>query len=70
MYGPAGLPEEVKKALIPAVEKAVKNPELKAKVAKMDFVVDYKSPAEQKKLAADEYEKASAIAVKVGLRKK
>jgi tripartite-type tricarboxylate transporter receptor subunit TctC len=68
MYGPAGLPEEVKKVLVPAVEKAVKNPELKAKVQKMDFVVDYKSPAEQRKLAVDEYEKASAIAVKVGLR--
>ena len=70
MYGPAGLPEEVKRVLIPAVEKAVKNPELKAKVQKMDFVVDYKPPAEQKRLAADEYEKASAIAVKVGLRSK
>jgi len=70
MYGPAGLPEEVKKVLLPAVEKAVKNPELKAKVQKMDFVVQYKSPAEQKKLAVDEYEKAVAIAVKVGLRSK
>jgi len=48
----------------------VKNPELKAKVEKMDFVVQYKSPAEQKKLAADEYEKAVAIAIKVGLRSK
>jgi len=70
MYGPAGLPEEVKKVIIPAVEKAVKNPELKAKVEKMDFVVQYKSPAEQKKLAVDEYEKAVAIAIKVGLRSK
>jgi tripartite-type tricarboxylate transporter receptor subunit TctC len=70
MYGPAGLPEEVKKVLIPAIEKAVKNPELKARVEKMDFVVDYKSPAEQKKLAADEYERAVQIADKVGLRKK
>jgi tripartite-type tricarboxylate transporter receptor subunit TctC len=70
MYGPAGLPEEVKKVLIPAIEKAVENPELKAKVEKMDFVVHYQSPAEQKKLAADEYEKAVAIAVKVGLRSK
>jgi len=70
MYGPAGLPEEVKNVLIPAVEKAVKNPELKAKVEKMDFVVQYKPPAEQKKLAADEYEKAVAIAIKVGLRSK
>jgi hypothetical protein len=36
----------------------------------MDFVVQYKSPAEQKKLAAEEYEKAVAIAIKVGLRSK
>ncbi len=70
MYGPAGLPEEVKKVLIPAVEKAVKNPELKAKIEKMDFAVHYKSPAEQKKLAADEYERGVQIAEKVGLRKK
>jgi tripartite-type tricarboxylate transporter receptor subunit TctC len=70
MYGPAGLPEEVRKVLIPAVEKAVKNPELKEKVEKLDFLVQYRSPAEQKKLAADEYEKALAIAIKVGLRSK
>ncbi len=68
MYGPAGLPEEVKKILVPAV-KAVKNPELKAKIEKMDFVVQYKSPAEQRKLALDEYERGVAIAKKVGLRK-
>ncbi|HUL30128.1 MAG TPA: tripartite tricarboxylate transporter substrate binding protein [Thermodesulfobacteriota bacterium] len=70
MYGPAGLPEEVERVLIPAVEKAVKNPELRAKVEKLDFVVNYKSPAEQKKLAADEYERTVAIAVKIGLRNK
>jgi tripartite-type tricarboxylate transporter receptor subunit TctC len=69
MYGPAGLPEEVKKVLIPAIEKAVKNPELKAKLEKMHFTVIYKSPAELKKLAAEEYETALAIAKKVGLRK-
>ena len=69
MYGPSGLPEEVKKVLIPAVEKAIKNPETKAKIEKMQFVVDYKPPAEQKKLAAEEYERALAIANKVGLRK-
>jgi tripartite-type tricarboxylate transporter receptor subunit TctC len=68
-YGPAGLPEEVKKILIPAIEKVIKNPELKAKVEKMGFVVDYKSPAELKKLVIDEYETANAIAIKIGLRK-
>jgi tripartite-type tricarboxylate transporter receptor subunit TctC len=70
MYGPAGLPEEVKKVMVPAVEKAVKNPEVKAKMEKMDFVTHHKSPAEQRKLAADEYERAVAIAIKVGLRSK
>lgn len=70
MYGPAGLPEEVKKVMVPAVEKAVKNPEVKAKMEKMDFVTHHKSPAEQMKLAADEYERAVAIAIKVGLRSK
>ena len=69
MYGPAGLPEEVKKVLIPAIEKAIKNPELKAKIEKMQFVINYKSPSELKKLAAEEYERSLAIAIKVGLRK-
>jgi len=69
MYGPAGLPEEAKRVLIPAIEKAIKNPELKAKVEKMLFLVDYKPPAEQKKLAAEQYERGLAIANKIGLRK-
>ena len=69
MYGPAGLPQEVKNVLIPAIEKAAKNPELKAKIEKLDFVVDYRPPAEQKRLAAEEYEVALAIAKKIGLRK-
>lgn len=70
MYGPAGMPEEVKKVLIPAFEKAVKNPELKAKIEKLEFVVDYRSPAEQVKLAQEEYKAAMEIAKKIGLGKK
>lgn len=70
MYGPAGMPEEVKKVLIPAFEKAVKNPELKAKIEKLEFVVDYRSPAEQVKLAQEEYKSAMEIAKKIGLGKK
>ncbi len=70
MYSPSGLPEEVKKVLVPAVEKAIKNPESKAKIEKMKFIVDYKSPAEMKKRVAEEYERAVQIADKAGLRKK
>lgn len=69
MYGPAGLPDEVKKVLIPAVEKTFKNPELKAKLEKMEFAVHYGSPAELRRLAAEGYEKGVALARKIGLRK-
>ena len=70
MYGPSGLPEEVKKVLIPAIEKAIKQPELRARIEKMQFVVQYISPAEMRKHVAEEYERGLAIANKVGLRTK
>ena len=70
VFAPAGIPEELKKILVPAIEKAIKNPEMKAKIDKMGgYIVDYKSPPEQKKLIIEEYEKANAIALKIGLRK-
>ena len=47
----------------------IKNPELKAKIEKMQFVVNYKSPAEMKKMVREEYERALAIAKKAGLSK-
>src|SRR5512143_135028 len=46
MFGPSGLPEDVKKVLIPAVEKAVRQPETKAKIEKVGYAVEYKSPEE------------------------
>lgn len=69
MFGPAGMPDEVKKILIPAIEKAVKHPECKSKIEKMGYVVEYKSPEELRKLIIDDYETAKAIAVKLGLSK-
>lgn len=69
-FAPVGIPEEVKKVLVPAVEKAIKNPELKSKIEKMGgYLVDYKSPAELKKIMAEDYERANTIAIKLGLRK-
>ncbi len=70
MSGPAGMPEEVKKVLIPAIEKAVKNPEGKAKIEKLGYVVEYRSPAEMKKQISSDYETANAIAIKLGLKNK
>ncbi len=69
LFGPAGLPEDVKRALVPAIEKAIKNPESKGKLEKMGYVVEYRSPVELKKMMAEEYEVANGIALKIGLRK-
>jgi tripartite-type tricarboxylate transporter receptor subunit TctC len=69
MFGPSGLPEEVRRVLIPAVEKAVKQPETKAKIEKVGYAVEYKSPEEQRRLIVNDYETAKAIAIKLGLGK-
>jgi tripartite-type tricarboxylate transporter receptor subunit TctC len=66
---PSGLPEEVMKMLVPAVEKVIKNPEYKDKFEKMHYVVPYKSPADLKKMIAEEYARALEIAKKAGLSK-
>jgi len=69
LYGPAGLPAEVKKVLVPAIKKAVESPVIKPKLEKLFYVIDYKAPAEQLKEAQEEYETVSAIAKKLGIQK-
>ena len=69
MYAPSGLPEEVKRILVPAVEKAIKTPELKEMFEGMKLVPEYRSPTVLRKMVAEEYEKALAVANRIGLRK-
>ncbi len=69
LFAPAGIPEDVKKVLVTAIEKAAKNPELKAKIENMGNIVDYKPPAELRKIMMEDYERALSIAKKIGLRK-
>jgi tripartite-type tricarboxylate transporter receptor subunit TctC len=68
-YAPSGIPDEVKNTLVSAIEKVINNPELKAKTEKLGFIVDYKSPAESRKLGEEDYERALVIAEKLGIRK-
>jgi tripartite-type tricarboxylate transporter receptor subunit TctC len=70
VYTQAGLPDDVKKILVPAAERAIKNPESKAKIEKMKLVVEYKAPADMRKKVIEEYAAALEIASKVGLLKK
>lgn len=68
-YGPAGLPEDVKRVLLPALEKAINSPAAKAKVEKMGFMVDYKAPPEQKALIAQEFDDTMKIMKAWGSKK-
>lgn len=69
LHAPIGIPEEVKKVLVPAIEKAIKDPTVKERIEKMGYIVDYKSPAELKKISMQDYETANTIAIKIGLHK-
>ena len=68
-FGPAGISEETKKVLIPAIEKTTKIPELIQKIEKLGLIVDYKPPEELRKTMMNDYETARALAIKLGLSK-
>jgi tripartite-type tricarboxylate transporter receptor subunit TctC len=67
LYGPAGLPEDVKKVLVPAIKKAVESPAARAKLEKLYYVVDYKSPEEFSKLTREEYNIVAPLAKELGI---
>ena len=67
VWAPAGIPEEAKKVLVPAIEKAVKNS--KPKIEQLWGLCEYKSPLEQAKLREEQYKQIYEMAVKIGLRK-
>lgn len=67
LWAPAGIPEEAKNILIPAVEKAVKA--TKPRIEQLGHVCEYRSPAEVAKLRDEEYKQIYEIAVRIGLRK-
>jgi tripartite-type tricarboxylate transporter receptor subunit TctC len=68
-YAPAGVPDEVKAVLIPAFEKVTRNPELKTKIDKMGFVVEYKPPSEHKRIMIEGFETAMSMAKKISPQK-
>jgi tripartite-type tricarboxylate transporter receptor subunit TctC len=69
LTAPAGIPEEAKKVLIPAIEKSINEPTIKAKIENRGYIVDYKSPAELRKIIANDYETIRALAIRLGLAK-
>ncbi|MBN1106724.1 MAG: tripartite tricarboxylate transporter substrate binding protein [Deltaproteobacteria bacterium] len=69
-FAPSGIPAGPKKILVSAIEKAFKNPQVKEKVEKLEFFVEYKSPEEFLKLLKAEYGRAGDIVKKMGLKTK
>jgi tripartite-type tricarboxylate transporter receptor subunit TctC len=65
LFAPVGIPEDVKKVLVSAVEKGIKSPEVKAKIESRGYIVDYKTPAELRKLIVSDYEKALSLGLKI-----
>ena len=68
-FAPAGIPEEAKKVLVPAIEKAVKHPDVTARLQKMWFIPNYKSPAELKQMMIEDFENARQTVKQMKLTK-
>jgi tripartite-type tricarboxylate transporter receptor subunit TctC len=68
-FAPAGVPQEVTKALVPAIEKAVKDPAVVSKLAGLGMVQDYVSPEKLFAEVREEHRIVEEIAKKAGLVK-
>ncbi len=69
LFAPIGIPEEAKKVLIQATEKAVKAPDLMSRMQKMWYIPGYKPPEELKNLLVEDYENARTRFKQMGLTK-
>jgi len=68
-YGPAGLPAEVSRTLVSAVEKVAKDPAVRAKLAALGIVQEWAPPDKTLADIRDEYRTLQDVARKAGLVK-
>jgi tripartite-type tricarboxylate transporter receptor subunit TctC len=68
-FAPAGVPAEVTKTLLPAVEKVVKEPAIGSKLAALGMVQDYVPPEKLLAEIREEHRTVEEIAKKAGLIK-
>jgi len=68
-FAPTGVPAEVTKALVPAVEKAVKEPAVASRLAGLGMVQDYVPPEKLFAEIREEHRTVEEIAKKTGLVK-
>ena len=68
-FAPAGLPPEVTARLVPAFERAIRTPEVGAKLKPLGILTDYASPEALLAEMRDEHRRVTEIAKKAGLVK-
>jgi tripartite-type tricarboxylate transporter receptor subunit TctC len=68
-FAPSGIPDEAKQVLVPALEKAINTPDVAARLQKLWYITNYKTPAELKQILAENHEKIRILAQKMGLTK-
>jgi tripartite-type tricarboxylate transporter receptor subunit TctC len=66
---PAGIPEDARKALVGAIEQAVKAPAVAAKLAPLGILQAYATPEQQAAEIRDEFRRVAEMAKKAGLTK-
>jgi tripartite-type tricarboxylate transporter receptor subunit TctC len=66
---PAGIPEEARKALVGAVEQAVKAPAIAAKLAPLGILQSYATPEQMTTEIREEFKRVSEMAKRTGLVK-
>ncbi len=70
LFVPAGTPQSVINALVPAAAKVFKNPEIVQRAVRAGFVADYKAQAEFRTFIKNRQETAGRIAREAGLTRK
>jgi len=68
-FAPSGVPSEVARALVPALERAINSPAIGAKLKPLGMVMDYSPPAKLLAEIREEHRRVSEIAAKSGLIK-
>ncbi len=66
---PAGIPEDARKALVGAIEQAVKDPTITARLASLGILQSYANPGQTAAEISAEFKRAGEIARKTGLVK-
>jgi tripartite-type tricarboxylate transporter receptor subunit TctC len=68
-FAPAGIPQEVRTILVPALKQAIEDPEIVDKLKRLQFFPDYGSPEDLRKEIANQQRTIRDVAIKAGMIK-